>query len=176
PSEFIEADHAQFLAINDNVCGTRPDLLKGHAVDIVEKVNSVRRLSELRHDPGCHQRVLVNHLRGRAEILHCDTKTTHSRLRSPIQEINIASRSNHSMNAEGVAPNEHEIDASLVETRDEIEEILRQDIVVVAPGAFAHRRGCRFGATWSSRRPAEAIRYACFETCATDASRFDFER
>src|ERR1035437_1112676 len=136
----------------------------------------MRRGAKLRHHSRRHQRRLVDHLARRAEIAHRCTYRLHVPGRSSIQEVDVARCTNHSMNAHGVTADEHEIDMALVEAHDEIDEVRREAIVGLTTSRFAHRPDLGFARTSLRCGPAKAIRYACFETCATEASRLAFER
>jgi len=108
-------------------------------------------------------------------MLHRFTETANDGLGSSIEKINVAGRSNDSMNPQGVASDENKINGALVQADNEVKKVRRQRIVVFASSALAQRPGRPFDLAVAGRRPAEAMRYACFDTCATEASRFDFD-
>jgi hypothetical protein len=81
------------------------------------------------------------------------------------------------VDCERIPSNEHEVDALLVETGNEVKEVRRQNVVVVAASVFAHRTD-GFPVFWRLllRRPADANTYACFDASATAESRSNLER
>ncbi|HSU98374.1 MAG TPA: hypothetical protein VLI40_14155 [Gemmatimonadaceae bacterium] len=164
------------LRLNGDARSAPPDLLERHSIDLVQQIYSIRRLSELSHELRRHQRGFVNHFGWRAKFLHRGTETTNSTLRSAIQEVDIARRAYDAMHAQCIATYQNEIDGVLVQTYDKIKEVRRQRIVVFASRVSAHPFDSAFDRAPAWRRSAEATMYACFDTSATEASRFDFAR